>query len=79
MARFAQIIKGELDIRVIDRPLENLTIFLEEGGPDRFGLAHCSPDRPFKPIALYRAVNFYEQTKLPLGTDVTGLLREPYV
>jgi hypothetical protein len=79
LARFAQVIKGELDIRIVDRPLEDLTVLLEEGGPDRFGLAHGSPDRPFQPIAFYRPVNSYEQAELPLRTEVTGLLREPYV
>ena len=60
MARAAQVIAGQLDIRVIDRPLENLAIHLEEGGPEWFGLAHHSADRPLKAITFYLALDFHE-------------------
>ena len=79
MARAAQVIKGQLDIRVIDRPLENLAIHLEEGDPDWFGLLHHSADRPLKGITFYRALDSHEEAKLPLRTGVTRFLRKPYV
>ena len=60
MARAAQVIEGQLDIRVIDRPLENLAIHLEDGGPGWFGLSHHSADRLLKGITVYRALDFHE-------------------
>ncbi len=60
MARGAQVIKGQLDIRIIDRPLENLAIHPEAGGPGWFGLSHHSADRPLKSITVYRALDFHE-------------------
>src|SRR5689334_15250821 len=79
MARVAQVIKGQLDVWVIDRTLENLAILLKEGDPHGLGLSHSAPNRPLKAVAFYWAVNFYEKSKLPLGSGVTGFLREPYV
>jgi hypothetical protein len=52
--------KGELDIWVVDRPLEQLAVHLEKGGPDRFGLSHHSADRPLKGITLYGALDSHE-------------------
>jgi hypothetical protein len=60
MVRAAQVIEVQLDIRVIDRPLENLVIHLEAGGPAWFGLSHHSTDRPLKGIAFYRALDSHE-------------------
>jgi hypothetical protein len=60
MARAAQVIKGRLNVGVIDRFLENLAIRLEAGDPDWFGLSHHSTNRPLKGFAVYAAVNFYE-------------------
>jgi hypothetical protein len=60
MARAAQVIEGQLDIRVIDRPLANLAIHLEADGPDWFGLSHHSADRPLKGITFYRALDSHE-------------------
>jgi hypothetical protein len=77
MARAAHVIEGQLDIRVIDRPLENLAIHPEEGGSKWFGLSHRLADRPLKGITFYRAFDSHEQAKLPLRTEVT--LRKPYV
>jgi hypothetical protein len=57
MAGAAQVIEGQLDIRVIDRPLENLAIHLKEGGPGWFGLSHHSADRPLNGITLDRALD----------------------
>ena len=60
LSRAAQIIKCQLDIRVIDRSLENLAIHLEESGPDWFGLLQRLTDRPLKEITLYRALDSHE-------------------
>jgi hypothetical protein len=45
-ARVAQVVEGQLHIRVIDRPLEDLAIRLEDGGPDWLGLPHNVAYRP---------------------------------
>jgi hypothetical protein len=79
MTRAAQVIEGQLDIRVIDRPLENLAIHLEEGGPAWFGLLQRSADRPLKGITVYHALDSHEQAKLPLRTEATRFLRKPNV
>jgi hypothetical protein len=60
IARAAQFIQGQLDIRVIDRPLENLAIHPEERRPGWFGLSHHSADRPLKAITFYRALDSHE-------------------
>ncbi len=74
-----QVVKGQLDVGVIDRPLEDLAVHLEEGRPGRLGLPHRLPDRPLQGIALDHAVDPHEQTELPLGIGVTGLARQPDV
>jgi len=79
MVRAAQVIEGQLDIRVIDRPLANLAIRLKESGPEWFGLLHHSADRPLKGITFYRALDSHEEAKLPLRKRVTRFLRKPYV
>ena len=79
MARAGQVIKGQLDIRVIDRPLENLAIHPEKGGPAWFGLLHHSADRPLKGITFYRALDSHEEAKLPLRAGVPCFLRKQYV
>ena len=79
MVRAAQVIEGKLNIRGINRPLENLAIHPEEGGPDRFGLSQGSPDRPLKGITFYRALDPHKEAKLPLRTEATRFLRKPYV
>ena len=79
MVRAAQVIEGKLNIRVINRPLENLAIHLEESGPDRLGLSQRLADRPLKGITFYRALDSHKEAKLPLRTEVTRFLRKPYV
>ncbi len=69
--------EGQLDIRVIDRPLENLAIRLKESGPAWFGLLQRNADRLLKQIALDGALNSREEAKLPLRTGVTRFLRKP--
>jgi hypothetical protein len=60
MPRVAQIVEGQLDVLVIECPLENLAIHLEEGGPDWFGLLHDSTNRPLEGIAFYRTLDSHE-------------------
>src|SRR5271156_5052314 len=79
MARAAQVIKGQLDIRVIDRPLENLAVHLKDGGPDWFGLLKRLADRSLKGIAFDRALDPDERPPLPPRAGVTRFLRKPYV
>jgi hypothetical protein len=71
--------EGQLDIRVIDRPLENLAIHLEDRGPGWFGLPQRLTDRLPEQIRLHRAVESHKHTELPLHTGVTGFLRKPNV
>ncbi len=78
MARALQIVEGELDIRVISRPLEDLAIHLKEGRPAWFGLSDRLADCPLKGITVYRAVDSDEEAKLLLRTGMTSLLRKPY-
>ncbi len=79
MARAAEVIEGHLDIRVIDRPLENLAIHLEDGSPGWFGLPHHLTDRLLQQITLYRAVESHKHAQLPVRTGVTRFLRKPNV
>ncbi len=60
MVRVVQVIEVQLDIRVIDRPLENLAVDPKKGGPDWFRLAYHSANRPLKGIAFYRALDSHE-------------------
>jgi hypothetical protein len=46
--RAREIIASKLNVRVINRILENLTIHLEKDSSKWFGLAHRSADRPLK-------------------------------
>jgi hypothetical protein len=60
IARAAQVIKGQLNIWVVDRALKNLAFCLKAGDPDWFGLSHHSADSPLKGIAVDRALDSYE-------------------
>jgi hypothetical protein len=79
MTRGAQVMEGQLDIRVVDRRLEDLAIHLEDGGPGRFGLSHHSAHRLRQGIAFDRTLDLREEAKVPLRTGVTRLVRKPYV
>ena len=79
MARVAHVVEGHFEIRVIDRPLENLAIHLEDGGPGWFGLSYCLTDRLLKQVTLYRAVESHKHAQLPLRRGVTGFLRKPNI
>ena len=78
MARVAQVVEGQLDLRIAG-PLENLAIHLEDGGPGWFGLPHHVTDRLLEQISLHRAVESHQHAQLPLSTGVTGFLREPNI
>jgi len=69
----------KLNVRVINRLLENLAIHLEKGGSKWLGLAHHLNDRPLKQTRLYRALDSQKLAQLPLRTEVTRFLRKPYV
>ena len=81
MMRAAQVIEGQLDIRVIDRPFaKDLAIHPEEGGPAWFGLLHHSADRPLKGITVLPCPSIlHEEAELPVCTGVPCFLRKPYV
>ena len=79
MARVTQVVEGHLDVRVIDRPLEDLAIHLDDGGLGWFGLLHHVADRPLEQVTLYRAVESHKHAQLPLRSGVTRFLREPNV
>ncbi|OBI35950.1 hypothetical protein A5708_08560 [Mycobacterium colombiense] len=79
MVRAPEVIEGQLYIRVVDRPLENLAIHLEEGGPARFVLPHRPADGPLEGLTVYRALDSHEEAKLPLRTELTRFLRKPNV
>ncbi len=79
IGRAGQVMKLELDMRVIDRPLNHLAVNLEERSPERFGLRHCLADRPLEDITVYRTLDLDQQAELPLRTRIARLLREPDV
>ncbi|AMD53950.1 hypothetical protein ATO49_04120 [Mycolicibacterium fortuitum subsp. fortuitum DSM 46621 = ATCC 6841 = JCM 6387] len=60
VAGAAQIVEGQLHLRIFRRLLVDLPVHLEEGGPERFGLSHHSADRPLKSVAVERARDFHE-------------------
>jgi hypothetical protein len=59
--------------------LEDLAIYLEDSGPDRFSLSHHSVDRPLEGITIDYALDFREQAKLPRRSRVARLVSKPYV
>ncbi|BBY96221.1 hypothetical protein MGALJ_58900 [Mycobacterium gallinarum] len=77
MARAAQIVERELNVRIVKGLLENLPVLLEAGNPQRFGFLHYTADGPLKDIVFYRALDSHEETDLPLCTGATGFLRKP--
>ena len=56
----------QLDIAIVVYLLEHLAIHLNKGGADWFGLLHHAADRPLEGVAIYRALDFDEQTEMPL-------------
>ena len=79
MARVAQVVEGHLDIRVVDRPLDDVAIFLGDGGPGRLGLLHHVTDRPHEHSGLHRAVESDKHAQLPVSAGLTRFLRKPNI
>ncbi len=48
--RSYEVMASKLDIRVINRLLENLAVHLEKGGSKWLGLAHYLTDRALKQV-----------------------------
>src|ERR1700756_3883145 len=66
-----EVIASKLNIRVINRLLENLTVHLEKGSSKRFGLAHHLTDRAFQQTRLDRALDSQKIAPLPPRTEAT--------
>src|SRR5690349_20933620 len=79
IGRAGQVMEGELYIRVVDRPLEKLSVRLEERGPYRFGLTDHATDGPLKGIAVDGTRDLHEQAELPLRTGAAAVLRKPNI
>ncbi|ORB12613.1 hypothetical protein BST37_15920 [Mycobacterium noviomagense] len=75
----AQVVEGQLDVRIIHHFLVDLAVYLKDAGPSWFRLLYCSADRPLKDITIYRSFDFQEQAELPFRAGVTRFLRKPYV
>jgi hypothetical protein len=70
---------SKLNIRVINRLLENLAIHLEKGGSKWFGLAHHLTDRRLKQTNVDWARDSQKHAQLPLRTEAARFLRKPYI
>lgn len=79
IARIGQVMTDQLDVRILDHPLKDLAVRLEEGDPAWFGVQQPQADRPLEDVTFDRAVDSCEQAQLPLRTGVTRFLRKPYV
>ncbi len=79
IGRAGQVVECQFNLRVVDRPLEYLPVYLEERRPYRFRLTDHTTDRPLKGIAIYRTRDLHEQTELPLRTGAGDVLRKPNV
>jgi hypothetical protein len=71
--------EGKFQTQIINCSLENLTVGLEEGGPNWFSLLYNMADRVLKRFRIYRAPDYHELAELPLCLRATGFLRKPYV
>ncbi|GBE68187.1 hypothetical protein MFM001_46490 [Mycobacterium sp. MFM001] len=74
-----EIVERQLDVRVVDRPLENLAINFEKRGSDWLGLRHHVPDRLFKHIRFYGPADYSECDDVPLRIEATRFLGQPNV
>src|SRR6202048_2360328 len=77
--RAYEVIASKLNIRVINRLLENLAIHLEKGGSKWFGLAHHLTDRALKQPRVDRALDSQKIAQLPPRIEATRFLRKPYI
>ncbi|BBY24063.1 hypothetical protein MSTO_42680 [Mycobacterium stomatepiae] len=69
----------EIEIRVIDCLLENLTVHFEERGAAWFGLVQCFADCLLKQTRIDSALDPDEETELPVGAGASRFLCEPDV
>gem|GEM_PF-4087127 len=76
--RTYEVIASNLNIRVINRVLENLAVHLEKGGSKWFGLAHHLTDRALKQTRIDRALESHKTAQLPPRAEVIRFLRKPY-
>ncbi len=77
--RASEVMAGKLNIRAIDRLLENLAIHLEKDGSKWFGLAHHLTDRPLKRTGVDNALESHEIAQLPPRSETIRFLGKPYV
>ena len=75
--RGCEVIPSKLNVRVVNRLLENLSVQLEKGRSQWFGLAYHLTDRRFKQARGDRARASQKHTQLPLRTEATRFLRKP--
>src|SRR5262249_22969617 len=75
--RAYEVIASKLNIRVINRLLENLAIHLEKGGSKWFGLAHHLTDRVLKQPRVGRALDAQKIAQLPPRSEAIRFLRKP--
>lgn len=69
-----QVVKSQLDVRVVDRLLHHLAVDLEERDPAGFGFGDGLGDGLLERVAMDLAVDLDQQTELPLGAGETGFL-----
>ncbi len=77
--RTAQVVKRKLNMLVVDCPLDDLAVLLEETSPDRFGFSYHSTDRPLKGITLYWTFDSHKQTELPACAITTRFVCKPNI
>ncbi|BBZ01766.1 hypothetical protein MCHIJ_12030 [Mycolicibacterium chitae] len=75
----ADVVEGEFDIRVIERPLEHLTVDLEEGRPRRFGFLQGLAYRFLEQAVVDGTVDPAQEAQLPFRTGQAAFLRKPDV
>lgn len=69
-----QVVKSQLDVRVVDRLLHHLAVDLEERDPAGFGFGDGLGDGLLERVAMDLAVDLDQQTELPLSAGETGFL-----
>ncbi|EID14338.1 hypothetical protein MXEN_09199 [Mycobacterium xenopi RIVM700367] len=74
-----EVVKGNLDRRILKRSLENLAIRLENRRPDRLSLCYGPPYCLFEEFGHYFALDYGERDDVPVRIEATGLLRKPYI
>jgi hypothetical protein len=77
--RTHEVIARELNIRVINRLLEDLAVHLEEDGSQWVGLVHHLTDRALKQARVDPALESHKIAQLPPCTQAICFLRKPYI